>query len=103
MISLVIQCEEKWFNAQEEARNHYDNSLDKCVVNLMSWMHPQSQVKTIRVFADHGLHTFGFVEEREDGTQGVKGGIVFHGFPDEGYIQNGSVQLSPTYGWQIHT
>lgn len=30
-------------------------------------------------------------------------GIVFHGYKDDGYQQNGSVMLSPSCGWQQHT
>lgn len=31
------------------------------------------------------------------------GAIIYHGYPDEGYRQNFSVQLEPSYGWSMHT
>ena len=55
------------------------------------------------ISSDFGEHTFFFSENREDGRQGLCGGIVYHGCPEEGYKENGSVSLSPEYGWQIHT
>lgn len=46
---------------------------------------------------------FSFSVQNPDGSCGICGGIIFHGAPDLGYLENGSVQLSPSYGWQIHT
>lgn len=38
-----------------------------------------------------------------NGTPRINGGIIFHGWPETGYKTNGSVQLSPSYGWATHT
>lgn len=101
MISINIHCEEKWQTAVEAARNHDDESLNKCVIRLLGWLH--GRAKTIDISSDFGEHCFFFSEEYEDGSTGICGGIVFHGFKGEDYKQNGSVQMSPSYGWQIHT
>lgn len=41
--------------------------------------------------------------EYTDGKEGLVVGIVFHGWSESGYIQNGSCQISPEYGWHKHT
>lgn len=37
------------------------------------------------------------------GEERLYGKIVFHGWPETGYMQNGSVQIDPQYGWHSHT
>lgn len=44
-----------------------------------------------------------YFKERRDTVTFLEGGIIFHGYEDEGYQKNGSVQLEPNYGWSIHT
>ncbi len=41
--------------------------------------------------------------EHYDGEDHIIGHIVFHGWPETGYQQNGSVQIDPRYGWASHT
>lgn len=42
-------------------------------------------------------------KEYYNGDTRLVGGIVFHGWPETGYQQNGSVQLVPQYGWASHS
>lgn len=44
-----------------------------------------------------------YFEDIYKGIVRYNGGLVFHGWPDTGYMQNGSVQLDPCYGWSKHT
>lgn len=41
--------------------------------------------------------------EHINGETGLVGGLVFHGWKETGYLENGSVQLTPHYGWSTHT
>lgn len=102
-MTLEIVCEEKWWAAQKEAEAHNDLTLNKCVTRLLSWMHEQSNIKRIVISSDFGKHCFFFSTYYADGNTGICGGIVFHGFPEEGYVSNGSIQIEPDYGWHIHT
>lgn len=42
-------------------------------------------------------------EEIYNGETMMEGGIVFHGWPETGYMTNGSIQLTPQYGWDHHS
>lgn len=101
MISIEITCEEKWQKAVEAASEHDDKTLDNCIVRLLHWLH--GRAKKITISRDYGEHCFFFSEIYEDGSVGICGGIVFHGFKENGYQENGSVMAEPTCGWQIHT
>lgn len=102
-MEIKITCEERWYKAQKLANEHYDDSLDRCVINLMHHMHANSDVKQIVISADFCENCFFFSEFDKDGNAGLCGGIIFHGYPEDGYQENGSVMISPSYGWQIHT
>lgn len=41
--------------------------------------------------------------EHYNGEDHIIGHIVFHGWPETGYMSNGSIQLTPSYGWASHT
>lgn len=41
--------------------------------------------------------------EYVNGRQRLVGGVVFHGWPETGYKENYSCQLTPSYGWSTHT
>lgn len=49
-----------------------------------------------------GFKEFVFAEYT-NGKQGLVGGVVFHGWPETGYKENYAVQLTPSYGWSVHT
>lgn len=99
---IKIHCKEKWCAAMRAAREHYDKTFSECVMRLMGF-YAWEDVAEVNVYSDFGEHCFYFTVKRENGSVSMNGGMIFHGFPGEGYKQNGSVQLSPAYGWQIHT
>ena len=99
---LEILCPEKWFKALQHANETEDESLKNCVWNLMNWCQGDPNA-TIHISSDFGEHCFFFQDIDGNGNVGICGGIVYHGNPKSGYKQNGSVQLTPSYGWQIHT
>lgn len=99
---LKIQCKDKWRKAKEASREHYDKTFDACFSRLLA-RSTNENVKEVIVTSEHGEHCFFFREVYENGGTGICGGIIFHGFPDSGYKENGSVMLSPSFGWSIHT
>lgn len=81
---------QKTFQFAEE--HNQTESLLECFTRLSNW---NSQY--IAVYPDLSAHCFGFT------AGSINGGIIYHGSPEAGYQENGSCQLEPTYGWQIHT
>lgn len=60
--------------------------------------------------ADHYVDVYYYRSHNEfafsemvNGKPHLCGGIIFHGWAETGYQENFSVQLSPSYGWAIHT
>lgn len=84
------------------ASQHNDNSLIDCVRRFRNYRKAGAQHKIVisRDFADR---SFQFYEDYGNSKYGLNGGIIFHGYPSEGYRENFSVQLTPSYGWSIHT
>ena len=99
---LKIHCKEKWCKALTASREHYDKTFAECIMRLMGF-YSWEGVTEVNIYSDHAEHSFYFEVIREDGSRSMNGGMIFHGFPGEGYQQNGSVQLSRSYGWSIHT
>ena len=63
----------------------------------------------LQLAADHVLRV-GYCSDSElyfgeyvNGQLRLNGGIIFLGWPETGYQVNNSVQLCPSYGWQMHT
>lgn len=84
-----------------DCRKHGDDSLLSCLKRF----HRYRRVATnqhIQVSYNPGYNEFTFCEVT-NGSIGLVGGIIFHGWSETGYQSNGSVQLSPQYGWSIHT
>lgn len=96
--TLEISCPEEWAKALDFARETRDDSLRNCIWRLMNWC----GIDRIRISKDYGKHCFYFTTWNGENMR-MNGGIIYHGNPDEGYMKNGSVQLTPSYGWQIHT
>lgn len=97
-----ITCKERFEAAMELSREHRDNTFSNCIMRLLSYM-TWDDAEMVRLSRDWGEHCFNFGVYRADGSLILNGGVIFHGFPESGYQQNGSVQLCPSYGWQIHT
>lgn len=91
------------FNAFEP---HPYNSFQDCIIRILSFeLNSQAQDENnyYVIGSEYGEHCLSFGEHRADGRAGLCGGIIFHGFPETGYKQNGSVQLDASYGWSTHT
>ena len=94
-INCLKQFQQTWQFAEQ---NNITDSLIDCFWKLSNWNNP------VIVMSDYGKHCFTFRETRiDDPTHAIFGGIIFHGTPETGYLENGSCSLTPTYGWSIHT
>lgn len=108
-MEIKILCPEKWSKTWVKSQNalndqsiHYNESLQYMLVRLMS-LALHDNVNSVRICSDFCDDSFLFAIERKDGSTYLNGGIIFHGFPKDGFVTNGSVCLSPQYGWAIHT
>lgn len=83
------------------AKSIRDTSLEECLSRLSK--HPRlgidHYIKLTSDFSEHGYLFF----ENLNGECRMNGGIIYHGNPKEGYKENSSIQLTPSYGWSIHT
>ncbi len=84
------------------AWQHNDNSLIDCLHRFRNYRKVGQNHKVV-IGRDFSERSFVFHEDYGNGRYGLNGGIIFHGYPDEGYRENSSVQLTPSYGWSIHT
>lgn len=81
------------------------DNLSEVFARLLAWErydefgNRTTEVVISRDFCDK---SFAFAELDAQGNCHINGGIIFHGVPGK-YVENGSVMLSPSYGWQIHT
>lgn len=80
-------------------------NLHEVFARLLSWesYDEREQQSEVVIGMDWDDKSFSFSVHNPDGTIGICGGIIYHGCPADGYLENGSVMLSPSYGWQIHT
>lgn len=80
---------------------HNDDSL----INALRRLHRYTRVGDVHyITLDWYPHCKEFeFTEYHNGKKGLNGFIVFHGWPETGYMVNGSVQIFPRYGWQMHT
>ena len=97
-----ILCKERFKEAMELSREHRDQTFSNCMMRLLSYL-TWNNADKVRLTRDWDEHCFNFAVLRADGSVMLNGGVIFHGFPESGYKQNGSVQIDPSYGWQIHT
>lgn len=79
-------------------------NLHEVFARLLSWEHydERGQEQEVIVGMDWDDKCFSFHVQDREGRVGLCGGIIFHGLPGH-YVENGSVMLSPSCGWQIHT
>ena len=104
-IHIEFMCPDtrKYFIEQVRyAAQHNDNSLLDCLRRFRSYM-KRGAAHKIMIGRDFTDRSFVFHEDYGNGRYGLNGGIIFHGYPDEGYKENCSVQLNPSFGWSIHT
>lgn len=84
-----------------ECERHGDKSLQ----NIFRGFHNYRKISSdqnIVVSYDESDRSFWF-EEYYNGESHLCGAIKFHGWPETGYLINGSYQVNPSYGWASHT
>lgn len=100
-VTLDVKCPMYLDEQMKYAELHNDTSLSDIITRLEN--RPRCAKKHRVVIAeDFTKRSFIFTEYINDRIS-LNGGIIFHGYPEEGYKENYSVQLSPAYGWQMHT
>lgn len=91
MEKLLIDCDE-----------HDDTSLVNIIRRLTNPRRRVCEKQCIRLSYDKEMQKI-TVREVRDGEVDFYGMIVFHGWPETGFKHNGSFQLDPQYGWELHT
>lgn len=100
---IEIRCKEHLQKCLNLAREHNDKTLENCVMRLVKYsIMPWCESVMLRKDS-YGENCFYFECIDKNRNCALNGGIIFHGFPESGYKQNGSVQIDPSYGWHIHT
>lgn len=84
-----------------DCRSHNDDSLLKCMKRFHNYRQ-QAKDHKVSIWYNERYNGFSFAV-MVNGECQMNGGIIFHGWPESGYQQNNSVQLSPQYGWASHT
>jgi hypothetical protein len=90
----------------EFAKTINDESLQHCLDNLKQVeenMQERIPGLETEIYPDWAKRSFAFCRKSPKGEFCGNGGIIYHGSPNEGYQEGGSVQIQPSYGWQIHT
>lgn len=106
---LTISCPERWqeewdrsCEAEYKRQIHPEFGLRAIIGRLVGYL-ANPNIAEVRISKDWYEHCFAFGVYLADGTLYMNGGIIFHGLPDGGYEENGSVQLDRNYGWSTHT
>lgn len=83
------------------AKSIRNTSLEECLERLSKHtrLGVDHYITLMSDFSEHGYLFF----EKLNGECRMNGGIIYHGNPKEGYKENSSVQINPSYGWSIHT
>ncbi|GAE84882.1 DUF4120 family protein [Bacteroides reticulotermitis] len=97
---MKIMCDQKYYDkVMQYATSIHDMSLQNCLNRLKEWEKNPNYPCEIELYHDRAPYCFGFVQRYPDDKQGIAGGLLYHGSPDESF----AVQLTPFKGWQIHT
>lgn len=100
--SIRFMCDDSYVNEQMEyAEKHNDNSL-KNIFDSFKNRPRCNDSHEIVISRDFAERSFIFTE-LINGKPQLNGGIIFHGYPEEGYKDGCSVQLTKSYGWSVHT
>ena len=99
--ALAIRCPMYLDEQLRYAKEHNDDSLAN-IISRLERFPKVAEDHHITIFHDLTERSFIFVEF-VNGVERLRGGIIFHGYKEEGYKENGSVSMSPEYGWQMHT
>ena len=95
-----VATQREFIKCVRYAREHGDDSLLGCAKMFHNWR-KVAHNHTVTIYKDaYNDKCFSFCEKRGD-KYGIVGGLIFHGYDE--YTTNGSVQLTPTKGWAMHT
>ncbi len=101
-VKITFGCGLKYVKEQLEYANSIgDTSLINCLRDFRRYT-KLSDDHRIVITKDYAARSFFFWEESH-GIQRLCGGIIYHGSEKDGYRTAGAIQLTPSYGWQIHT
>ena len=99
----ILECV---YNAMGEGSPSLVHTLSSCIERIANWEVNATErgVEAEYVIgSEFGEHCMYFSERYVSGDCGLCGGIIFHGTPSHGWMENGSVSIDPSCGWQIHT
>ena len=83
----------------EYAKSIGDTTFQNCIERLKQWEKNSGGRYEIELYYDFAPYSFGFAERTPDGRNGIVGGLLYHGRPDESF----AVMMEPFHGWSIHT
>lgn len=100
MIGYEIRCQEHYDKVAEYAKSIGDTTFQNCIGRLKQWEKNSNGRYEIEFYWDFAPYSFGFAERTPDGRNGIVGGLLYHGRPDESF----AVMIGgPFHGWSIHT
>ena len=98
---IDIRNEERFIQCIEHAEKTNDPSFFQCIANKIHINY--GSPTTLHLGWDYDKYSMQFYMEYEKFGNGIHGGIIYHGNPQDGYNDGGSIQLTPSYGWSSHT
>ena len=97
---MKIRCQEHYDKVAEYAKSISDTTFQNCIGRLKQWEKNSNGRYEIEFYWDFAPYSFGFAERTPDGRNGIVGGLLYHGRPDESF----AVMIGgPFHGWSIHT
>lgn len=97
---MKIRCQEHYDKVVEYAKSIGDTTFQNCIERLKQWETNSQGRYEIELYYDRAPYSFGFAERTPDGQNGIVGGLLYHGNPDQSY----AVMIGgPFHGWSIHT
>lgn len=100
------RARDRYVECRQFAMEHkLSDNFNEIFSRLLAWERYDefgNRTTEVVIGMDYDDKCFSFAELDELGNCHLNGGIIFHGVPGQ-YLENGSCQLSPSYGWQIHT
>ena len=101
-IRVRFSCDWRYVLEQlRYAREHGDDSLMNCLKRSRHCLKLAKDHEMV-ISGDFSHRSFQFADV-VNGKVVMNGGIIFHGYPEEGYMQNGSVQRAAWCGGERHT
>lgn len=95
---MKIKCQEH-YDKVAEYKSIGDTTFQNCIERLKQWEKNSGGRYEIELYYDFAPYSFGFAERTPDGRNGIVGGLLYHGRPDESF----AVMMEPFHGWSIHT